>query len=317
MYRRFLIVLFTLMLTVAVYAPAQDRTKEGPTLTQALVRVEEKSSPPNATAVTVKVNGRKQPVSDWQPISQDNAQVALLIDDGLRESIGRELENLRGFIRALPPGVEVMVGFMQHGSVVSDGAFTADHVKASNSIRLPNGVPGSSASPYMCLSDFVKHWPGITESTSPAFATSVSAKARFVLMLTNGVDPYNGSTSIMNQDSPYVDAAIADTQRAGVVVYSIYFGDAGIRGRSADNSGQNYLNQLAQATGGVNYWQGAGNPVSTAPFLDNFRQALKETYIASFTVPQRVKRTDLVSIKFSAPGISLHSAQSVAAGNQE
>ena len=66
-------------------------------------------------------------------------------------------------------------------------------------------------------------------------------------MITNGVDPYNGSTSVMNQDSPYVDAAVADAQRAGVAVYAIYFGDAGIRGASADNSGQNYLAQLTQA----------------------------------------------------------------------
>ena len=104
-------------------------------------------------------------------------------------------------------------------------------------------------------------------------------------MLTNGVDPYNGSTSVMNQGSPYVDNAIADAQRAGVAVYAIYFGDAGISGGSADISGQDYLSQITQATGGVNLWEGVGNPVSTAPFLSKFQSALAETYIATFNAP--------------------------------
>ena len=87
--------------------------------------------------------------------------------------------------------------------------------------------------------------PGRTASGAWSPSTH---KARFILMLTNGVDPYNGSTSIMNQGSPYVDNAIADAQRAGVTVYSIYFGDAGMAGGSVNNSGQDYLNQIAQAT---------------------------------------------------------------------
>ena len=87
--------------------------------------------------------------------------------------------------------------------------------------------------------------PGRTASGAWSPSTH---KARFILMLTNGVDPYNGSTSIMNQGSPYVDNAIADAQRAGVTVYSIYFGDAGMAGGSVNNSGQDCLNQIAQAT---------------------------------------------------------------------
>src|ERR1019366_7389880 len=54
--------------------------------------------------------------------------------------------------------------------------------------------------------------PGRTASGAWSPSTH---KARFILMLTNGVDPYNGSTSIMNQGSAYVDNAIADAQRRG------------------------------------------------------------------------------------------------------
>jgi hypothetical protein len=238
-----------------------------------------------------------------------NAQVALLIDDGLRESVGREIDNLRTFVRGLAPGVEVMVGFMQYGHVVPEQAFTTDHAAAASTLHLPEGVPGMSASPYICLSDFVKNWPG--------GAAGSPHKARFILVITNGVDPYNGSTSVMNQGSPYVDAAIADAQRAGVAVYAIYFGDAGIGGNMADNSGQDYLQQLTQGTGGVNFWEGVGNPQSTAPFLKQFQGAIAETYVATFNAPAGKDPRDLVRVKFTAAKTKLHAPDKVRPGNQE
>jgi hypothetical protein len=300
-------------------ALAANAQQEGPVPTQVLVNVDPKSTPPaGASALTVQVNDHKEPLTAWEPIVPGNAQVAVLIDSGLRESVGRELDNLRKFIKGLPPGVEVLVGFMQYGHVVSDQPFTANHELAASSIRLPDGLPGMSASPYLCLSDFVKRWAGGAASAGVDGAMLPAPhKARFVMMITNGVDPYNGSTSVMNQDSPYVAAAVKDAQRAGIAVYSIYYGDAGIRGESADNSGQNYLAQVTQETGGVNFWQGLGNPVSMAPFLGQFQRAIAETYIATFPVPMRSNSHDLVRVKFSAEKTKLHAPDEVRPGNQE
>ena len=273
------------VLTPSIAARAQ---REGLVPTQTLVSVDAKSTPPaSAAALTVSVNDHKEPLIAWEPVVSANAQVALLIDDGLSESVGRELDSLRKFVRTLPSGVEVLVGFMQYGRVVSQQPFTADHELAASTLHLPEGLPGMSASPYLCLSDFVKHWPVAgSSSDGNEIGTSSRHKSRFVLMLSNGVDPYNGSTSIMNQDSPYVAAAVTDAQRAGVAVYAIYYGAAGMRGDSANNSGQSYLAQLTQGTGGVNFWQGEGNPVSMAPFLDQFQHAVAETYIATFGLIQ-------------------------------
>jgi hypothetical protein len=265
------------------------------------------------------VNDHKEPLTAWEKVVPANAQVAVLVDDGLREVVGRELDNLRNFVRGLPPGVEVMVGFMQYGHVVAEQPFTADHELAAHSFHLPEGMPGMSASPYICLSDFVKSWPDTT-STSVIDGAGMPArrKARFVLMLTDGVDPYNGSTSVMNQDSPYVDASIKDAQRAGVAVYAIYFGDAGIRGMSADNSGQSYLSELTESTGGVSLWEGIGNPVSMSPFLESFQRAIAETYVATFTAPTgNNPQKDLVRVKFTAPKTKLHAPEEVRPGNQE
>ncbi len=86
------------------------------------------------------------------------------------------MNDLRSFITGLPAGTEVFVGYMQNGRVVPGtdlSGFTADRAAvAAGSIRIPTGIPGSSASPYFCLSDFVKNWPvhrrrGSTRSKQP------------------------------------------------------------------------------------------------------------------------------------------------------
>jgi hypothetical protein len=277
---------------------AQD---EGSVPTQVLVEVETNSpSPIRSSALALTVNYHTVPIDGWTQVEPTRAQVALLIDDGLRSEVGRELDNLRSFVLTLPPGIEVLIGSMQHGTVVVEQPFTADHALAASALRLPDSIAGISASPYICLSDFVKHWPEAGAPNASNSAPVAPHKARFVLMLSDGVDPYNGSTSVMNQGSPYVDTAISDAQRAGVAVYAIYFADAGIYGGSANISGQDYLTHLTLATGGVDYWEGMGNPVSSAPFLRKFQSALAETYIATFNAPTgKDYAHNLVEVKFN------------------
>jgi hypothetical protein len=292
--------------------------QEGPTPTQALVSFDSKA-PVSATAkdVTVKVDNRTTNLLNLAPVPPNGAQVALLIDDGLRTSIGGELNNLRSFITSLPAGTEVFVGFMQNGRVVPANdmpGFTADRAAAAQTLRLPMGLRGASASPYFCLSDFVKNWPSNAENQAGPQSRQPTHKARIVLMITNGVDPYNGSTSIMNQDSPYVAAAVTDAQRAGVPVYSIYYSDAGFRGGRGSFSGQSYLLQVAQGTGGAAYYQGTGSPVSLIPFLKQFQNALAETYVATFPVEANNKK--MVSLKLSTtlPKTKVNGPQEVRPG---
>lgn len=295
--------------------------------TQALVAVDTNSTAPiTADSLKLTVNDHPQPLTAWTRLQSTNTQVALLIDGGLRQSFGREIDNLGSFVRNLSPGVEVLVGYMEYGHIVVAQPFTTDHTLAASTLHIPEGNPGMSGSPYICISDFVKNWPG------PAAAR----KARFILTITDGVDPYNGSASVMNQGSPYVDDAIKQAQRAGVPVYAIYFSDAGIEGGMADNSGQNYLSQMTHATGGVSYWEGVGNPVSTRPFLQQFQHSIAESYIATFGAPamgndpgslvyvkfEVVKPPKPPKSKIKAPKVptvktTLHAPEKVRPGNVE
>ncbi|MBS1820634.1 MAG: hypothetical protein JST61_01455 [Acidobacteria bacterium] len=303
---------YRLLAATVLAAATFSFAQEGPVATQSIVTVDSKSPQALTTKnLTVKVNRRDAQLSSIVPVPANGTQVALLIDDGLRTSVGRQLPDLKNFITSLPAGVEVFVGYMQNGRVVPAQDFTTDHAAAAANLRLPMGSPGMSASPYFCLSDFVKKWPGGLN----AEGAMLKPKARFVMMLTNGVDPYNGSTSMMNQNSPYVDAAIADAQRAGVPVYSIYYGGTGFRGSSASFSGQSYLLSVAQSTGGQAYYQGTGSPVSITPFLKQFTKALSESYVATFDVSGK---GNLVDLKFetSLKNAKLQTPQMVRPGTR-
>jgi hypothetical protein len=297
-------------LFTATLLPAQQ---EGLTPTQALVAVDSKTPVvPNISDVTLKVDNRNTPLTSLTQVTPAGAQVAILIDDGLRTTAGRQLDDLRNFIQHLPRGIEVYIGYMRNGDVYAAQPFTTDYAAAANTLRIPSGSRGISGSPYFCLSAFVKQWP---EATT-AFAGQSAPKARFVMMITNGVDPYNGSVSPLNQDSPNVSSAVEDAQRAGVAVYSIYYSEAGVRGEAASMSGQSYLAQLSGGTGGTAYFQGSFSPVSVAPYLNRFQKAIAETYIATFSAPGNKK---LVPIKLNTklPGTKLRTASSVRPGTMQ
>ena len=287
---------------------AQELPQEGPVPTTALINVESKNPVQlDPRALNLQVNGHDTPINSLSSAGSGNFEVAILIDDGLRSSFGQQIREISEFIKSLPPNGKVLVGYMQNGTVRSSGHFTADHQEIANDLRITTSIPGSSASPYFCLSDFVKKWP----SQEPA--------ARFVLMLTNGVDPYNGRPSITNVDSPYVDAAMADSQRAGVAVYSIYFPDAGFRGDRGSFSGQTFLQQIGDATGGTLFNNGTIPPVSIAPFLNQFGRAINASYELGFMANTGSKRDTLVRIKVKSnqPGVKIRAPQAVRPGLSE
>lgn len=235
-------------------------------------------------------------VTDWVALRGEHAglQLFLLVDDGLDTSVGSQFEELRKFIQTQPSITAIGIAYMRNGTVEVSQDLTADHTAAAKSLRLPLGSYGISVSPYMSLTELIHRWP----------ETSLR---REVLMLTSGIDLYYGA----GPDNPYLDKAVKDAQRAGVVVHSVYFGAVGHSGHSYSriNWGQNYLSQLGDETGGEAYGQGLSNPVSFAPFLDDLSRRLNDQYLLTFLAQpeknasyQSVKlRTELPHIELVAP----------------
>jgi hypothetical protein len=279
---------------------------EGPVPTTATIQVQSKSGAPlDPAMLTLQVNGKDTPILSVKPVPPPGAQIAILIDDGLRFTFGNQLSDFADFINALPPGAKVLVGYMQNGIVRGMNTFTANHKLAADQLRITTSMAGINGSPYFTLSEFSKHWP----SNEPG--------ARFVLLVTNGVDAYNGSTSVLNQNSPYVQTAQEDAQRNGVTVYSIYFPQSYPRGSKGSFSGQSYLAQVGDATGGTSFNMGTITPPSLSPYLNQFAKAIATSYMVRFNVNYpRVKRDTLVRIKLktSQPGVKLQTPNNVHPG---
>lgn len=234
--------------------------------------------------VMVREGKDRDKVLDWVAAAGDHAglEFFLMIDDSAGENVGSQLEDLRKFILAQPATTKVGVAYMQNGTAQILQAPTADHQQAAKTLRLPTGVPGVNASPYFSLSDLIKRWPS-------------SPNRREVLMITSGVDGYwsNGP------DDPYVDSAIGDAQRAGVIVFSIYNPGAGHFGQSFYRGwyGQMFLSQVSERTGGESYYSNFSGPaVSFSPYLNQLAERLLHQYWLAFA-PKPRKKAGLQPVK--------------------
>jgi len=128
-------------------------------------------------------------------------------------------------------------------------------------------------------------------------------------MITDGVDYYNPR---YDPEDPYMQAAVTDSVRAGLVVYSIYWRNQGRFDRTgyATDAGQNLLLNVTQATGGNSYWQGYGNPVSFQPYFKDLDRRLQNQYEVSFTSPLKGK-PEVQTMKLKTNGGKVDAPQQV------
>ncbi len=234
-------------------------------------------------------------VTNLQRLTGDlaNMQLFLYLDDSTRSSsLGLHIPELQELLRALPASTQVAVGYMRNGTFALTQSFTANHEAAVKGLRLPAAMPGENGSPYFALSDLVKHWPS-KETTG----------RRAVLMLTDGVDRYYGSGIV---EDPYVDAAIHDSLKNGVAVYSIFVRGAGLYGRSAwaTNFAQSRLDEVSRQTGGNAYFQNFSDPVTIQPFLKDFRERLEHQYRVTFEA-MNGRGIQEVKVQSELPGVKI------------
>jgi hypothetical protein len=288
---------------------AQEGAASGPS---SIVTVEPKNKgelaePVPANAVKVKVNGKNAEVAGWNAYTakatQPNLQLVLLIDDGARSSLGLHLQEMQRFIAQQPPTTEVAIAYMRNGTAQFTGPFTTDHTQAAQTLRLPISAPGTNGSPYFSLSDLIKKWP-----------VRNPEERREVVMITDGIDRYNGLR--YDPSNPYINATIRDSIRNRIVVYAIYYHNAGFADRTGAgiNSGQNYLTQLCAALGGDFFFQGFGNPVNFAPYLDQINRKLGNQYELLVTPPAGAKNIVNLKVQVSAPNTKTQSAQQIFLG---
>jgi hypothetical protein len=277
-------------------APAFPEAAKGQGQGQAIVTVLPKGHaelPPTILQreLQVNVNGKEPVVTDWVLLRGPNSDLELiiLIDGSARTSLSRQLGDIAGFIQSLPANVRVAVGYMDAGRAVLAGPISTDHAQVARELRIPGGMAGSNGSPFFCLSALAKHWP----------STDTSARHEVVL-ITDGVDTYYEH---FDPEDPYVQAAINDSVRAGLVVYSIYWRNQGYtRDPNFERfDGQNLLAEVTHATGGYSYWESTGEPVSFSPYFDDIAKRLQNQYRLSFRSLLRGK-PEVQSMEFKVGG---------------
>jgi hypothetical protein len=210
-------------------------------------------------------------VVDWVPAQGEHAalELMILLDDGSNTTLGTQLDDLRNFISSHFDTTTVGVAYMRDGVAQVVQNLTRDHSLAAKAMRLPLGIRGVNASPYLSLTDLVKRWPE-------------TAARRAVIVATDGVDHLYGTGDLQD---PYLDEAIDNALGAGITVSAIYTPGVGHFGHRYWQTywGQIYLSQLADETGGEAYYIGfTGPPVSFTPFLEDAEKRLTHQYLLTF-----------------------------------
>ena len=211
-----------------------------------------------SSIANARTNEAKEPVRN--PIN-----IAILIQDDLTSRVGNELRVTRDFIRALPDGSRVMVGYITAGTLQVRQPFTTDLNRASNSLRIPSA--STAASPY---NPYVE----VIEAIKKFDSSWTGQKA--VLLISDGLDTSRGFDSTAAGHTLDIDRTISEANRRDISIYSFYAPSVGLTSYShvAASYGQSSLNRVSHDTGGKAFFQGTTGFVTFDSYFDRLRREL-------------------------------------------
>jgi hypothetical protein len=195
--------------------------------------------------------------------------LAVLIQDDLIPQVGNELGVTKDFIRSLPDGSRVMVGYITTGTLQVRQPFTTDLDKAAKSLRIPLAARGSSAfNPYVEVLEALKKFD------------SSWTNANAVLLISDGLDTSRGFDSTAAGHTLDIDRAIKDANKRNVSIFSFYAPSVGFTSHSrlAASYGQSSLNRVSNETGGRAFFQGTTGFVTFDSYFSRLRETLNRQY---------------------------------------
>lgn len=222
-----------------------------------------------AGEIIVKEAGDQQTILSIRSVTNTPLHIAVLIQDNLSSNVNLQLDEIRNFIKKLPPDSRVMVAYLRSGTTQITQKFTTDLEKAAGSIRAVIGSPSVAPnSPY----------DGVEEITARFDALPTGRRA--ILLVSDGLDLSNPSPT----QSLQLDQAILKSQRRGVAVYSFYSSATLTQngGSSVILNAQSSLNRLSEETGGRAFFQGTISPISFQPFFRDLNLALNRQFALTY-----------------------------------
>ena len=263
-----------------VTVPVTIRVKEETELQNVDLSIHEDGEP--QTIISVRGIGTNSPIT-----------LAVLIQEDLVPSVGNEIKDMAGFVRQLPKGSRVMVGYVRAGSLQVKQRFTTDLEKAASSMRPPVGVASASPyNPYVEVIEALKRFEG------------QPLGRRAILLVSDGLDISRGVDSSSPTQSVDLQRAVNESQRRGVAIYSFYAPSVLIASHpELVLNAQSSLTRLSDETGGIPFFQGTGAPVSFRPFLRELDTALQKQAALTFLSTHLSKGFHKLEVKSSTPGV--------------
>jgi hypothetical protein len=272
---------------------------------------------PMTIPVTIRVSGETQVQEEFQnidlTISEDGepqtiisvrgfgatspVTLAILIQEDLVPSVGNEIKALADFVRGLPKGSRVMIGYLRTGSLQVKQRFTNDLEKAAKALRPPSGF--ASASPF---NPYVE----VIEALKKFEAQPLGRRA--ILLVSDGLDISRGVDSSAPTQSLDLQRAVNESQRRSVAIYGFYAPTlVAASNPSLAANAQSSLLRLSNETGGIAFFQGTGAPVSFEPFIRELDVSLQKQAALTFLSTHLNKGFHRIEVKSSTPGVRVRS----------
>lgn len=244
------------------------------------------TAPPALSKDDIAVYSRntRANVASFEPVRGAKAglQLAILIDDDASPTaLGSHFQEIKDFIAAQPSTTEVGIYYASSGSAQPAAKFSSDHQAVVKKLRLPLGrFAGTSPSVYLSLKDLARNWPQ-------------NDMRHEVLMIASGIDRLHPGLQ-----SPYVDQAVEQVQKSGVVVHTIYTGGFRLANSFEQNIAWRNLSRVAEDSGGQQFFQGFETPVDFMPIFRQLNNALGNQYVLTIDMPRTSHRKgELMPIK--------------------
>ena len=244
--------------------------------------------------LTVSEDGEPQTVLSLRATGTGSPiTLALLIQEDLLPPVQTEIKALAEFIRRLPRGSRVMIGYVRSGSLLVRHKFSTDLDKAASSLRPPTGFASSGPyNPYVEVVEAVKRFD------------SQPLGRRAILLVSDGLDISRGIDSSSPTFSVDLQRAIREAQRRSIAIYGFYAPTLAAQGnRLLATNAQSSLLRLSNETGGEAYFQGTGAPVSFDPFIRDLVDALERQAALTFLSTHTDKGFHKIEVRSSTPGV--------------
>ena len=245
--------------TQAVNGANSSGTPGRPVTIPVTIKVNEKTEVAELQNIdlTISEDGDPQTIISLRGFGNSPVTLGILIQEDLVAPVGTEVKALAEFVRGLPKGSRVMVGYLRTGSLQVRQKFTNDLEKAAKALRPPSGV--ASAGPY---NPYVE----VIEALKKFDAQPLGRRA--ILLVSDGLDISRGVDSSAPSQSIDLQRAVNESQRKSVAIYGFY---APSQTAAANpilvSNAQSSLLRLSRETGGMAFFQGTGAPVSFDPFI--------------------------------------------------